>query len=86
MPVPFGSRVNQHFLLKCPIYEQDRLHLLRNIEQIANNLNELNDKNMVHLFLYGDPKLSSDENKTLLKSTITFIDKTGRFSPEENNL
>ena len=77
-----SEETTQHFLLKCHIYNEHRLDLFQTLNPIllANGLYHLNDSAMVHLLLYGDEKLKVDTNKAILKATITFIEKTLRFS------
>ena len=61
-----------HFILKYPNFNEQRNELFRNVDPImlANNMCHLNDSEMVSLFLYGDEKLNSYENQTILKTTI----------------
>ena len=49
---------------------------------LVNNLPFIiDDKNLVHLLLYGNEKFKLHENQSILKATINFIKKTSRFSP-----
>ena len=73
----------EHFLLKCPNYLEHRRKLFETVNQIlqAFNVNYPNDCKFLRLLLYGEDKLPLEANKTVLKATINFIDKTSRFSP-----
>ena len=77
-----GSETTLHFLLKCPIFRVNRQQLLEKLNTILllNDLANLSSSNMVHLLLYGHEKTSFNENQVILKETIKFIEKSGRFS------
>ena len=76
-----SSESTNHFLLKCPLFDEHRTDLFRIVNPILvmNNI-ALNDDEIVHLLLYGHEKLNLCENKNILKATINFINKTLRFS------
>ena len=76
------SETTQHFLLKCPIYNVHRLNLFQTLHPtlLANNLLNLNDREMVRLLLYGHEKLPFHANQIIVKATINFIEMTTRFS------
>ena len=80
--VLFGSETTLHFLLKCPNFRVNRQQLLEKLNTILllNDLADLSSSNMVHLLLYGHEKTSFNENQVILKETIKFIEKSGRFS------
>ena len=71
----------EHFLLKCPIYIEQRQKLFQTLDPIlmTTNLHQLNDKERTLLLLYGHQKLSFGVNRTILKETINFIRETSRF-------
>ena len=77
-----NSESTQHFLLKCPNYNDDRHHLFQTLNTIllTNDINHLNDLELVRLLLYGHEKLTLHVNQILLKATMNFIGKTSRFS------
>ena len=72
----------QHFLLKCPNYNEHRHHLFQIINPVllVNDINHQDDCDLVRLLLYGHEKFNFHENQILLKATINFIAKTSRFS------
>ena len=82
-----NSETTQHFLLKCHIFNVCRLNLFENVNPIliANNLQNLNDSEMVSLLLYGHVKLPFLSNQTILKATISYIEKTYRFPQIEDS-
>ena len=70
-----------HFLLVCPIFTTHRQKLLEVIDPILflNDLENISDRNKVHLLLYGHDQLNIIENREVLKATINFISQSGRF-------
>ena len=76
-----NAETTQHFLLKCPIYNVQRLNVFQTVNPIllANDLQNLNDREMVRLLLYGHEKLPLNANQSILKATINFIEMTARF-------
>ena len=76
-----NAETTYHFLLICPIYNIHRLNFFQYLNPIllANDLQNLNDREMVRLLLYGHEKLPFDTNQNILKATIDFIEMTTRF-------
>ena len=68
--------------MECTIFTTHRQKLLETIDPILflNDLDNISDRNMVHLLLYGHEKLNCIENRVVLKATINFISLSGRFS------
>ena len=64
------------------MYNVHRLNLFNamNPTLFANDLLNVNDREMVQLLLYGHEKLPFHANQTILKATINFIEMTTRFS------
>ena len=77
-----NAETTQHFLLKCPNYNEHRHHLFQILNPImlANDINQLQDRELVRLVLYGHEKFSFHENQILLKATMNFLVNTSRFS------
>ena len=75
-----GIEDNKHFLLDCLQFIIQRQIMTINVMNILfrNNIVEL--ANEVDFYLYGDPRLSTTDNKAVLSSTIHFIKSTERFS------
>ena len=80
-----NAETTQHFMLKCPNYNEHRLNLFQTINPIllANNMYNLSDSELVRFLLYGHEKLPHFANQTVLKATINFIEKSSRFSQTE---
>ena len=76
------TETTRHYILKCICYINLRRDLLRMVDDIleVNNIYPLNEDKLVELLLYGHKDLHPRVNQTLLKATINFISKTGRFS------
>ena len=77
-----NAETTHHFLLECQIFTTHRQNLLGIIDPILflNDLENISDRNKVHLLLYGHEKLNCIENREVLKATINFISHSGRFS------
>ena len=81
-----SSVTTQHFLLECSLFDahrRDLINLLENISFTRMENMSLDDK--VHLLLYGNESFNVNENRMLLKATIHFIRRSGRFSQETVN-
>ena len=68
-----------HFLLHCPIYNNDRSSLLSTIRNIDCKLLEITDSSLTHTLLYGNPSFDIITNSLILNATIDFILSTKRF-------
>ena len=68
-----------HFLLHCPIYNNDRSSLLRTIRNNDCKLLEINDSSLTQTLLYGNPYFDIITNSLILTATIAFILSTKRF-------
>ena len=77
-----GAETTCHFLLLCPNFITHRKTLFGVVNPIlrVNNIPFLVDTKFVHLLLYGDEKLTLEENQKILTATIAFIRNTNRFS------
>ena len=65
-----------HFFFSCALYAAARENMLSTVSNIL-ILDELHDLvDNVELYLYGNPSLSSADNKIMLLSTIKFIKDT----------
>ena len=78
-----------HFLLDCSNFSSKRVELLSLLNDILfmNDIEEISLSDKTKILLYGHENFLFEENKMILKSTIRFINKTGRFSTdnEENS-
>lgn len=75
-----GTEDTRHFLFSCSLYARQRAKLAATTITILTpkNLNHL--ANSEYLYLYGDVSLSDNENRNILKATITYLNETKRFS------
>ena len=69
-----------HFLLKCPLFSNQREKLLRTVNPILTDLESFEDSNLPKILLYGHKTLENIKNRSILKATINFILDTKRFS------
>ena len=69
-----------HFLFFCTSYVLPRIELVNSVMDILvfKDLQHLSED--VDTYLYGNNMLSQKENKTILLSTIKFVNETNRFS------
>ena len=68
-----------HFLLHCPIYNNDRSSLLSTIRNIDYKLLEITDSSLTHALFYGNPSFDIITNSLILNAAIDFILSTKRF-------
>ena len=67
-----------HFLLHCPIYNNDRPSLLSTIRNIDCKLFEITDSSLTQTLLYENPSFDIITNSFILNATIDFILSTKR--------
>ena len=68
-PTIDGIEDTKHFLLFCPLFDNQRRHLLAGIYVAVRpfvQLNILSNHGLMNLLLYGDEDLPSDVNKRVL--------------------
>ena len=68
-----------HFLLHCPIYNNEQSSLLNTIRNIDCKLLEITDSSLTQTLLYGNPSFDIITNSLFLNATIDFILSTKRF-------
>ena len=79
-PANDGVENTSHFLMLCKSYNTIRTALLRNVTEILKeNINNYPNKKKIQILLYGSETLSAEENRKLLKESISFIIKSERF-------
>ena len=76
------TETTHHFFLYCPQFNEHRRLLFETINPLLleNNLRFLDEKNLIHLLLYGHEKLDPESNNIFLTATINFIRVSSRFS------
>ena len=73
----------EQFLLLCPSSDIQRRDLLAGVSELLRpyvRMNSLPNNVLVQILLYGDKDFSIDVDKNVLKLTLNFIHKTGRFN------
>ena len=69
-------------LLLCPSFDVQRRDLLAGVLVVLQPFAEINglpNDAIVQILLYGDKKLSTEFNKSVLELTLVFFHNTGRF-------
>ena len=70
-----------HYFLHCHYYNIIRRTLLDTVNEIINkNLSDFSEQTLVNLLLYGNPSLTFEENKEIIKASIIFIHSSQRFA------
>ena len=77
-----GVENTRHFLLECPLFDIQRIHLMTNVRSILQKYNLENKENDPNFYLYGNSSLHISDNKKVLMSTINYLKKTKRFDSE----
>ena len=70
---------NNHYLLRCPFFIQERKLLLDSVSGVVGAISHLPDEKLTDLLLYGKDSLTSYQNAFVLRSTILFLKSSGRF-------
>jgi len=70
---------SEHFLLRCHHFSDIRTTLLNKVSSIISGFSSLSDFSKTNKLLYGDDKLSFNDNTQLLKATINYINMSKRF-------
>ena len=68
-----------HYLLRCPNFDNLRIHLMNELNNIDPSIPLLSEEVLSKILLYGDSSLSDLNNSNILKLTINFIHKSERF-------
>ena len=75
------SETTEHYLIRCITFSNERKLLMDSISPIltANNLILLDDFSKVRCLLYGHDSFSHNDNASILRATLKFMDDTERF-------
>ena len=68
-----------HYILRCPIFNQQRIHLMNEINKIVPNLLLENECIFLSTLLYGKSEFDNDLNSKILLLTLEFIHSSKRF-------
>ena len=75
-----GTEDIDHFFFICPFYVSHRATLVATVVVILQKYNLSDLGNQSHLYLYGHRSITFSDNKTILLSTIKYINDTKRFT------
>ena len=75
-----------HFLLFCPFFSDARNILFSNISKLVPNFTLLDPESQIQCLLYGYFGLTDTQNKMIIEESIMFIDKSGRFSYNDDTV
>ena len=76
-----GIESTSHFLLYCPLFDDQREVLKDTVQPIIRVLpNISDDTSMTTILLYGSKALNPTHNKEILNATLAYIQNTGRFT------
>ena len=82
-PANDGIEDTEHFLLLCPLFDNQQQHLLAGISVAVQpffQLNVLSNHDLTDLLVYGDKDFPSDVNKLVIEYTLNFIHETDRLN------
>ena len=68
-----------HFLLRCNRFANCRQHLLNDVQLILRKYDLADFLDNPDLYLYGNHMINTNDNKSILRSTIKFITASERF-------
>ena len=68
-----------HYLLHCPLFSDERLILIDNIQNIDNNILNLNDSRFSEMLLFGNSYFNNTKNASILNTTVEYIVSSKRF-------
>ena len=83
----FESENTEHLFCRCPLFSIPRLILVDTVSNILSqkniHLTNLNMKDLVKIYLYGDSRFKACENRLILLATIKFITDSNRFTKQD---
>ena len=83
----FESENTELFFCRCPLFSIPRLILVDTVSNILSqkniHLTNLNMKDLVKIYLYGDSRFKACENRLILLATIKFITDSNRFAKQD---
>ena len=76
-----GSEIEstQHFLLRCPFFNDERKKLFKSLHDIKPSILEFQKDFVANILLFGSDKFEETINKKILQSTITYLKSSSRF-------
>ena len=83
----FESENTDIFFCRCPLFSIPRLILVDTVSNIISqkniHLTNLNMKDLVKIYLYGDSRFKACENRQILLATIKFITDSNSFAKQD---
>ena len=76
----FEPETTDHYLLRCKLYTDLRLDILKDIYTINQSLRNFSEDQLVNVLLSGSENFTLDANANILRRTIEFLNATGRFN------
>ena len=73
------TETTEHFFLCCPFFVTERQKLLNNVYDKHFPSQNLNEKSMTDILLYGCNNFNERDNKEILLHAIDYIKSTKRF-------
>ena len=68
-----------HYLLHCPLFSDERLILINNIQNIDSNILNLNDSRFSEVLLFGNSSFNNSKKTFFINTTIEYIVSSKRF-------
>ena len=53
---------------------------MNSVNRVVQNFELISENNKKDLLLFGDPRFDEKKNKAILETTLTFIEKSKRFT------
>ena len=76
----FDSETTDHYLLRCKVYTDLRLDLLKDIYTLNQSLKNVSEDQLVNVLLFGSEHFTLDETANILRRTIEFLKATECFN------
>ena len=73
------TETTSHYLLRCPLFTEQRTKLLESPSNLDDTLLNHCDDDIVNTLLYGSSKYSFSTNNKILSLTVEFLESTKRF-------
>ena len=76
-----GNEDSDHFLLHCSQFDLMLTDLFSQLADVPGlDITSMDSKDLCELLLYGNSNLNVAENRTVIAETISFIERSKRFS------
>ena len=73
------TETTEQLFLRCPFFVTERQKLLKNVYDKHFSWQNLNEKSMIDILLYGCDNVNERDNKEILLHTIDYANSTKRF-------